>query len=138
MRDSWLTVITRPAGSKEWPKKWIVSTLGHFLEIFWKFLESATSSPNIKQIHRKRVKENKWKRKSKSWYIEFTPWLAAVIWSHFQPTSPNIRILFGLKYFFIFVSKKETKIEWICVLGLAITRFWLCSLHIWGVRLIRV
>ena len=30
-------------------------------------------SPTIKQSNRKRFKENRWKRKSKSWYIEFTP-----------------------------------------------------------------
>ena len=31
-------------------------------------------SPTIKQSNRERVKENRWKRKSKSRYIEFTPW----------------------------------------------------------------
>ena len=31
-------------------------------------------SPTIKQSNRDRVKENRWKRKSKSRYIEFTPW----------------------------------------------------------------
>ena len=52
--------------TKEWPKKWI---LAHFLEIyFWNF------SPTIKQSSKKRVKENRWKSKSKSWYINFTPW----------------------------------------------------------------
>ena len=48
----------------------MISILVYFLEIFvWKFW----NTPIVKQSNRKRVKENRWKRNSKRWYIESTP-----------------------------------------------------------------
>ena len=59
-----------PLHTKEWPKK--PDELFLFYFIFWRFLYDFFGKETIKQSTRKRVKENRWKRKSKSWYIEFT------------------------------------------------------------------
>ena len=51
-------------------KQFLVNFSSIFEDFFLKFF--------IKQINRKRVKENRWKSKSKSWYVEFTPWQSAI------------------------------------------------------------
>ena len=54
-----------PAVCKEWPKK---PESIQFYFISWRFLFESFS-PTIKQSNRKRVKENRWKRKSKSYRV---------------------------------------------------------------------
>ena len=77
---------------KEWTGKTIYLNFSSiFGDFFWIFFFT------INQSNRKRVKENRWKGKSKSWYIKCTPCLRLLELTDFNNKYPYVLVLMSLQ-----------------------------------------